>query len=467
MKEKKLDKQNLLTTVVVVILVFFFIGGFWLGLDRVRSMEGTFPPNELKDSLSEIPSTDDEILSYIDMVYKKAVEEGNEKISYSNSFSVDDDSLETDGSEQFRQTLLFAINGFEDHVSSVETKNSVLSEFGKDNEKHLRLYIPSKESIKELNFSYIYYSCPSCGETSDEQHPECELCGSEREYHLKYRNEYTIELVFDGELKNTLTDDGFSQLFLPRNDTQIRNLVEGALDSSVKIDRVDVDYKELKVVLKINRFTDELLSIGFTKTVDVSSSITFAEKYEVLGNKSISFTLNEKSNYSLTWPALTLDKEKIVIEPKNTDNLLATLTCEEPLNMTVVWTSSDESIATVDDEGYIKAGKKAGEAIITASFEYLGETFSDTCKVLVRTPVESMRMNKKSLNMSIGETAVLEAKVSPKDATVKTVTWYSENENIAVVDENGTVTAKAAGRVTVYALSDDGYYRSTCEVTVE
>lgn len=467
MKEKKFGKQNLLTTVVVVILVFFFIGGFWIGLDRVRSMEGTFPPNVIKESLSVIPSTDDEILSYVDKVYKKAVEEGNEKITYSDSFSVDEDSIETDGTEQFRQTLIFAVDSFEDHISSVEPEKSVLSEFGKDMEKTLLLYIPSKDSIKELTLSYMYYSCPSCGETADEQFPLCDLCGSEREYQMRYRNEYTVEIVFDGSLKDTLPEYEFSQLFLPRQNTEIRNLVEGALDSSVKIDSIDVTYKELKVVIKVNRFTDELLSVGFTKTMEIDSFVTFSNKYEALGTKNISFVLSEKTNYGLIWPALTLDAETLVIEPKNTDNLLATLTCEDPLAMTVTWTSSDESIATVDDEGYIKAGKTAGEAVITASFEYLGETYSDNCTVFVRVPVESMKMNKKSVDLGVGETVTLKATVSPSDATVKSVTWYSEDESIAVVDENGTVTAKAVGEVTVYALSDDGYYRSTCEVTVE
>ncbi len=467
MNNKKIDKQKLLTSSVVIILVFFFIGGFWIGLDRVRSMEGTFPPNKILDSLSDIPSTDDEILSYIDMVFKKATEEGNEKITYSDSFSVDEDSIETDGSKQFRQTLIFAAGNFEDHISSVLNEKSVISEFGNDTEKLLRLYIPSKESIKEMKIDYIYFSCPSCGETSDKQHPLCELCGSEREYQMKYRNEYSIELIFDGSLKDILTEHEYSQLFLPRNDSEIRNLVDGALDDSVVIDSIAVDIKELKVTLKVNRFTDELLSVGFVKTMNIDSSVTFSEKYEALGSKNISFTLNEKTNYGLIWPQLSLDKDSIVIEPKNTDNLLATLTCEDPLAMNVLWTSSDESIATVDEEGYIKAGKTAGEVIITASFEYLGKTYSDTCAVFVRVPVESMKMNKRSVKLGVGESFELKATVSPSSATVKSVTWYTEDDNIAAVDENGIVTGKSNGKVTVYALSDDGYYRSTCEVTVE
>ena len=54
-----------------------------------------------------------------------------------------------------------------------------------------------------------------------------------------------------------------------------------------------------------------------------------------------------------------------------------------------------------------------------------------------------------------------------KKPTVRTVSWFTTDENVATVDENGTVTAVGPGKATVYALSDDMYYRSSCEVTVE
>ena len=177
--------------------------------------------------------------------------------------------------------------------------------------------------------------------------------------------------------------------------------------------------------------------------------------------------MNEYKNFSFTWPALTLNKELVEIEPKSTDNLLATLTCEDPLAMTVTWVSSDDSVATVDADGYIGTTAKTGEAVITASYEYLGKTYSDTCLVKVKTPVESMKMSKKNISLEIGETFELSTKISPKKATIQTVKWYSENEAVAVVDENGVVSAVGEGTVIVYALSDDGYFRSTCEVTVE
>ena len=57
MAERKFDKQKLFSAAVIVILLIFFVGGFWIGLDRVRSMEGTFPPNDIKEGLSAAPET--------------------------------------------------------------------------------------------------------------------------------------------------------------------------------------------------------------------------------------------------------------------------------------------------------------------------------------------------------------------------------------------------------------------------
>ncbi|MCR5042394.1 MAG: Ig-like domain-containing protein, partial [Clostridia bacterium] len=54
-----------------------------------------------------------------------------------------------------------------------------------------------------------------------------------------------------------------------------------------------------------------------------------------------------------------------------------------------------------------------------------------------------------------------------KKPTVTTVTWHTTDETVVTVDGDGTVTAVGPGEATVFALSDDGYYRSSCAVTVE
>lgn len=467
MAEKKFDKQKLFTAVVTGILIFFFIGGFWIGLDRVRSMEGTFPPNDIKEGLSPAPETAEEAVAFLNKIIEKALNE-KPKLSSEDKFSVDSDSLETDGTDTLKATLLFAMDGFEDHISSVEDTEGKLTSvnFGEDISALLR--VPSLENltVSEFSCNYIYYQCPSCGLTDSEHLSSCEPCGSNREYFKKYRPEYEIELSFspDMSVKNA---DAFGKNFPGRTEEQIDALTSGVLSGVLSVDKREYSYNSLKIYFKVNRLTDEITYLSYIKGIDVKVDVTFCGKYYSLGSSSVSFSMNENVNYDFTWPVLTLNNEILEIEPKSTDNLLATLTCEDPLAMTVTWMSSDESIVAVDADGYIDTTSKTGEAVITATFEYLGKTYSDTCTVIVKTPVESMKMSKKNVDLKVGETFTLSTKITPKKATIQTVKWYSEDERIATVDVNGVVTAVAQGEVIVYALSDDGHYRSTCEVTVE
>ncbi len=482
MAEKKFDKQKLLTAVVTGILIFFFIGGFWIGLDRVRSMEGTFPPNDIKEGISAAPETAEDAVDYLNKVINKALSE-KPKLSSDDNFSVDSDSLVTDGSDTFKATLLFIKDGFINHISSVEDTEGKLTEvnFGEDISSLLR--IPALEGLEVTEFTcnYIYYQCPSCGVTNDVQLSSCEPCGSNREYYIKYRPEYEIELSFSPDIIDT-APEAFEANFPVRTDEEINALISDvssdiinidyrdvSFDSLklINIDKRDISYNSFKIYFKVNRLTDEISYLRYIKGIDINADVTFFGKYKDLGSCSVSFSMNEYMNYGFKWPALTLNKEILEIEPKGSENLLATLTCEAPLAMTVTWVSSDESIATVDSDGYIGTTAKTGEAVITATYEYLGKTYSDSCTVIVKNPVESMKMSKKNVDLKVGEAFTLSTKISPKKATIQTVKWYSEDESIATVDVNGVVTAVSQGEVIVYALSDDGYYRSTCEVTVE
>ncbi len=464
MKEKKFDKNKLLTTVVVAILIFFFVGGFLLGLDRIRAMEGTFPPNEIAEGLTPAPETAEDAVTYLYAMLDKAVADVP-AVEYDAYFSADSDSLTTNGSDHFNKTLLFAMDSFVSHISSAEESDAIPSSvgFGESVETVLQRPDITAEDVEDFTCSYIYYSCPSCGENSDEPLDFCELCGSMRAYFKKYRDEYDVTLVLDLSGDSDVLDRNFK----PRTADRIAALTNDVLAESVDADVNNIRYDKLCIYYRVNRLKNEISYLRYAKDMTVSAAATFKNEFAELGQKNIELSLQENRAFRFTWPSLTLSEHKLVIEPKGTDNLLATLVCEDPLVMTVAWSSSDESIAVVDQEGYIDTTKATGEATITATFEYLGKTYSDTCTVYVRVPVESMKMKDKKVTLSVGENATLETKVSPSDATVQTVTWYTEDEAIATVNADGVVTAVAKGTVTVYALSDDGYYRSTCEVNVE
>ena len=80
--------------------------------------------------------------------------------------------------------------------------------------------------------------------------------------------------------------------------------------------------------------------------------------------------------------------------------------------------------------------------------------------------VTGVTLNNATMNLFVGDSGQLTAKVEPDNATNKHVTWSSDNSAVATVDTNGKVTAVKAGTATITVTTADGSKTATCEVTV-
>ncbi len=131
----------------------------------------------------------------------------------------------------------------------------------------------------------------------------------------------------------------------------------------------------------------------------------------------------------------------------------------------VTYQSSDESIATVTSRGQIKAVAE-GECQVTATSVY-DPSVTASIPVSVVTPVTKVIVTGDSDQMFIGGGLQLTAVCEPADATIRTVTYESSNENTAVVSADGLVTGVTRGRVTITARSTDGFAKGTYTITVK
>ena len=171
-------------------------------------------------------------------------------------------------------------------------------------------------------------------------------------------------------------------------------------------------------------------------------------------------TVNAPQTVPVT--GVTLDKAELTLEKGSTGTLKATVEPQNATNNTVTWSSSNPEVATVDN-GVVTA-VSAGTAIITAK---AGDKTA-TCTVTVAkadVAVESVTLDKTSLDLKTGDNTTLTATVNPESATNKDVTWISDKPEIAAV-EGGTVTAKAAGTAIIAVTTIDGGKIATCKVTV-
>lgn len=129
----------------------------------------------------------------------------------------------------------------------------------------------------------------------------------------------------------------------------------------------------------------------------------------------------------------------------------------------LVWSSSDGSVASVDEEGVV-SGKSKGEAVITVTAVDGGYTAE--CRVRVYQPVTELRMDNRSVTVDTGEDIQLTATILPYDADNKSIVWSSDNPDVADVNGKGVVTGVKAGQTVIRATSEDEGISDFCVVTV-
>lgn len=77
-----------------------------------------------------------------------------------------------------------------------------------------------------------------------------------------------------------------------------------------------------------------------------------------------------------------------------------------------------------------------------------------------------MSLNKATTTIAVGANETLVATVAPADATDKSVSWASDDTDVATVDSDGKVVGVAAGTATITVTTTDGDFTDDCEVTV-
>ena len=186
-----------------------------------------------------------------------------------------------------------------------------------------------------------------------------------------------------------------------------------------------------------------ILALSIFMVIFISTAGT-AEENTLLKDRTVSF---DQSSY-----IVYIGKQLKLVA--TVENVLETA----PKRTQLIWTSSDQEVATVSANGTV-TGKKSGKTTVTVVAKD-NESISAAAEVEVRVPVQSLQINEKSASVVVGgkedaEKTQLTVTIKPMDAFFKSGVWSSSDESVATVDKNGLVTGKSAGTAIISFASDD------------
>ena len=213
---------------------------------------------------------------------------------------------------------------------------------------------------------------------------------------------------------------------------------------------------------------------------EVPTAQTSAFQNSIIGNATLYVPASALETYKTTDPwssfgkieelkiTITLNWSTATLFEGEDLTLTATVTPDDAADKSISWSSSNPSVATVDNTGKVTA-VATGTAIITATAND-GSGVSASCVVTVEkkvVAVSKISLSQAAATLIEGEDLTLTATVTPDEATDKSISWSSSNPSVATVDNTGKVTAVATGTAIITAMANDGSgVSASCEVTV-
>ena len=192
---------------------------------------------------------------------------------------------------------------------------------------------------------------------------------------------YFITFEIDG---NSVIDNKDKTTFCVEDLTEKTKEIKSQIDKYCEINGVNVTPESFYVNAKVNRFTDKIEYIEIKRNYTVSGDYNFIDSLSAFGEKNIVFNYSVTHRFEYFYAGVDIAESEITIAEGKESAVTVNAVIEDYSDYTVRFISSDESIATVDEMGYVKGIKTSEKPVtITVELEYLGETFTDECVVYI------------------------------------------------------------------------------------
>lgn len=164
------------------------------------------------------------------------------------------------------------------------------------------------------------------------------------------------------------------------------------------------------------------------------------------------------NSINLNYSSLTMYTDEVA-------SLSASVLPDDASSKEISWSSSNTSVATVDDEGNI-IPIKPGTTTITVTAKDMSGTKA-TCLVTVLQHVESIDLDQDEVTINVGDSKLLTPTILPSNSSNKNVKWESSDPSVVSVNSNGQITAHKRGTASVTATTEDGAKQAICNVVVK
>ena len=310
----------------------------------------------------------EELISYVSELSRQTQNNKFVKVNSYTDISIDDSEIVVNGESGSKDAKLFAFlkNQFIGSVDSLYKEDST-GVFGT---------VYEDMPLKTVAFPEKTEHSFSQGMTDENGAPALDDEGN-----LIDSDYYFITFTVNGK-ELSLPEE--KQTFEMIASEEIEAEVKNAVSSVCSINSLESSAQDFSVSLKINRLTDEISALEIKRIYNISMDVDFINELQSFGNKAIEFRCVVSQKYDYFYAGVTLSQNEIAINGKDEAALSFNAVIENDSEYKIEFISSDESVVTIDEMGYLKAVKESNEPVtITVKLTYLGKVFTDECTVYV------------------------------------------------------------------------------------
>lgn len=428
LQEKKLNVKSILILTLVLPIVVIALSSIAVVVTaKSASEQQTFDLSAFyadKNAIIEIPENEERAVAFVNELVEKASDSGI--LKYEEALDIAFSSVDTVDNESVGEIISFAAGSIEEKCRETYELHSI--KYGED-ASYIKNILPKSQPdsfTAEISDGEITVS----------------LCYTKAHDNMYFLNE-DLTAIKMFSLSNTSVFSCINESLVPQGFTY-----------TLTAESESGNIKELTVERKYN----------------YCSHITFVNTLADIGSTELKIQPIVTEKYSFSYAGIEFEQDFLSLTKNSYDTLSVNVFTEDGLSedeYSLEFVSSDPESVSVDENGQVSFVAISEEpVIIGVKLNYLEREFSDTCTVYAVKQVERVDLDTDKADLTVGESLKLNATVSPNDATVKTVLYFSSDEEVASVGEDGTVTAKKVGSAVIYAVSAESLTAAQCNINV-